>query len=60
VIESTAGVRLDELFDYIYTTRELDYEKYLGYAGLELDSEYNLRRKSNPDQLQKQILASWL
>lgn len=60
VIESTAGKNLDELFDYIYTTRELDYEKYLGYAGLELDGEYKIKRKESMDALQKKILESWL
>jgi predicted metalloprotease with PDZ domain len=60
VIESTAGTNLDELFDYVYTTRELDYKKYLGYAGLEMDEEYNLKRTPGPDALQKDILERWL
>jgi predicted metalloprotease with PDZ domain len=60
VIESTAGTKLDELFDYIYTTKELNYKKYLGYAGLEIDAAYNIRRISGPDALQQEILKSWL
>ncbi len=32
-----AGVRLDEIFEYASTTREIDYDKYLAYAGLELE-----------------------
>jgi predicted metalloprotease with PDZ domain len=32
-----AGVPLDENFDYASTTREIDYAKYLGYAGLALE-----------------------
>ena len=35
--ERVAGVPLDENFDYASTTREIDYGKYLGYAGLELE-----------------------
>jgi predicted metalloprotease with PDZ domain len=60
VIESTAGVKLNELFDYIYTTKELNYKRYLGYAGLELDSAYKITRIQNPDALQAAILKSWL
>jgi predicted metalloprotease with PDZ domain len=37
VMEQIAGGPLDELFDYVYTTKELDYNKYLGYAGLTID-----------------------
>lgn len=40
VCEKTAGKPLDELFDiYIPTTREIDYTKYLAYAGLSIDTE---------------------
>lgn len=65
VIEQTAGGPLNELFDYIYTTRELDYNKYLGYAGLTIDNSgqeptYKITRIANPDALQQEILASWL
>jgi predicted metalloprotease with PDZ domain len=65
VIEQTASVPLDELFDYIYTTKELDYNKYLNYAGLTIDTTgekptYNITRLPNPNALQKQILESWL
>lgn len=65
VIEQTAGGPLDELFDYIYTTKELDYNKYLNYAGLTIDltgekPTYNITRLPHPDALQKQILESWL
>lgn len=60
VIERTAGQPLDELFDYIYTTSELDYNKYLSYAGLSVDSSYNITHIARPNALQKKILASWL
>lgn len=36
VAEKTAGKTLNEFFDYVNTTRELDLKKFLGYAGLEL------------------------
>ncbi|MFA6127900.1 MAG: hypothetical protein WC699_11385 [Bacteroidales bacterium] len=35
--EKAAGCSLAEFFDYVYTTREIDYQKYLGYAGLNID-----------------------
>ena len=38
--EKTAGVELDEIFDiYVPTVKEIDYKKYLGYAGLRIDIE---------------------
>src|SRR5690606_41397296 len=38
VCEQVAKSSLKEIFEYIYTTQELDYKKYLGYAGLSLDT----------------------
>jgi predicted metalloprotease with PDZ domain len=65
VCEQTAGGSLAELFDYIYTTKEPDYNKYLGYAGLAIDlnspePSFKITRIPNPDALQKAILESWL
>ena len=37
VCEQAAGCSLAEFFDYIYTTNSIDYAKYLGYAGLNID-----------------------
>jgi predicted metalloprotease with PDZ domain len=37
VCERTAGASLSEVFEYASTTAEIDYAKYLGYAGLELE-----------------------
>ena len=37
VCEKIAGTSLDEIFHYVYTTKELDYVKYFGYAGLNID-----------------------
>lgn len=38
VIEDVAGEKLDELYDYIYTTKELDYNKYLNAGGYVVDT----------------------
>lgn len=35
--EKAAGCSLAEFFDYVYTTHEIDYAKYLAYAGLAID-----------------------
>ncbi len=37
VCEKVAGASLDEIFHYVYTTKELDYVKYFNYAGLNID-----------------------
>ncbi len=37
--ERAAGTPLGEIFDdYVATTKDIDYAKYLGYAGLEIDT----------------------
>lgn len=38
VCEKTAGVSLAPFFEYIYTVKDVDYAKYLGYAGLTIDT----------------------
>lgn len=71
VIEQTAGTKLNELFEYVYTTKEIDYNKYLAYAGLTINLDpaettaktanaYTITRLPNPDVLQRQVLESWL
>jgi predicted metalloprotease with PDZ domain len=35
--EAVAGKPLNEVFQYANTTKEIDYPKYLAYAGLQLD-----------------------
>ena len=42
VCEATAGAPLGEIFDYAATTGEIDYDKYLGYAGLQLEKPVEL------------------
>lgn len=36
--ESFAGGSMAELFSYVYTTKAVDYPRYLGYAGLQIDT----------------------
>jgi len=71
ICETMAGTKLDEIFEYITTTKPLDYKKYLGYAGLSLKEEisekngkktpkYILTQLPNPSPRQKEILDSWL
>jgi len=37
VCEKAAGCRLDEFFAYANTVQKIDYKKYLGYGGLDID-----------------------
>ncbi len=68
VCEETAGAPLDEFFDYVYTAKPIDYDKYLGYAGLKLelpakedeDAKAKIAAVQNPDELQQKIFQSWL
>lgn len=66
--EEIAGVPLTEVFEYVYTTQPLDYNKFLGYAGLEIEKEntkqgkfkFRISRKENSNALQQAIFESWL
>jgi predicted metalloprotease with PDZ domain len=40
--EEVAGANLKEIFDYASTTQDVDYDKYLGYAGLQLEKPVEL------------------
>ncbi len=42
VCESVAGTSLKEIFEYASTTKDIDYDKYLGYAGLALEKPTEL------------------
>ena len=42
VCEEVAGVSLQEISDYASTTMEIDYDKYLRYAGLEFEKPTQL------------------
>jgi predicted metalloprotease with PDZ domain len=39
VCERIAGTSLAEFFDYVYTTKDVDFAKYYAYAGLKVDTE---------------------
>jgi len=39
VCENIAGVKLDEIFEYASTTKDIDYAKYFAYAGLTIDTK---------------------
>lgn len=69
--EEAASKPLMEFFEYVYTTKTLDYDKYLGYAGLKLGSttiqtdkgekkQYSLERMDSVTPLQMEILQGWL
>jgi predicted metalloprotease with PDZ domain len=67
--EKVAGISLAGEFEYINTTRELDYNKYLNYAGLKTDRTEDIQSKKvkieisrldSPNVLQSEILKSWL
>lgn len=53
--ELTAGVSLAAFFEYVYTTKQLDYNYYLLFAGLQLEESegtYKLKRIDQPTQMQ--------
>ncbi|MEO5562559.1 MAG: hypothetical protein ABIR18_03970 [Chitinophagaceae bacterium] len=67
--ENIAGASLAPVFEYVYTTKELDYNTYLGYAGLKMDVQTNadnakrklsIQHLEKADSLQLAILNSWL
>ncbi|MEZ5040127.1 MAG: M61 family peptidase [Saprospiraceae bacterium] len=70
--EQIAGISLTSLFEYVYTTKALDYEKYLAFAGLTIDKQtiestdkgntqkLKIKRLENPNALQLAILKAWL
>ena len=63
VCEEIAGNKLDELFDYVYTTSPLNYSKYFNYGGLDInaiDKSFSIRPLKTRDALQDTILKSWL
>ena len=46
---------LDEIRRYVDTTAEIDYPKYLGYAGLEMDTDYRIHFQQNQDKAPVQL-----
>ena len=66
--ETIAGTSLTSLFEYVYTTKDIEYNKYLNSGGLQLIKEkgtdqkikFTLTQIENPSSLQREILNSWL
>ena len=70
--EQVAGISLTNIFEYVYTTKEIDYEKYLAYAGLKIGKQnidvtekintqkLMITTLENPTPLQTAILRSWM
>ena len=63
-----AGISLSREFEYVYTTKEIDYSTYLSYAGLKLtkqtDSDkgkrkFTITRQDNINPSQMSIFKSW-
>lgn len=66
--QDVAGKSLSSEFEYVYTTKEIDYTTYLSYAGLKLtevkDSatgkrKITLARQENLTPMQQSIFQSW-
>jgi hypothetical protein len=65
-----ADTSLADLFEYVYTTKELDYTQYLSFAGLEIEKQSSgsndelpkltIKRLAKPSELQSAILNSWM
>ncbi len=61
--ETIAGASLDDVFSYATTTRDLDYNKYLAYAGLTLERQekvFHIHPLPAADSLQNAIRDSWM
>jgi predicted metalloprotease with PDZ domain len=62
--ELIAGTSLNDIFEYVYTAKPLDYSTYLGYGGLSLklleDKKYRLEPLLKMDKMQSVIYDSWL
>ncbi|AWK06289.1 peptidase M61 [Flavobacterium crocinum] len=67
--EKISGCSLNSIFEYVYTTKPIDYNNYLKYAGLQLneklDTVSNSRKFSfqileSANDNQRKILRSWL
>lgn len=56
VCEKVAGAKLDDIFDFIYTTKEIDYEPYFSKTGIKIDSDYLLSVNGNITPVQQSII----
>lgn len=70
VCEQVAGASLKKVFEYVYTTKEIDYANYFSHAGLFIEKQndgskekpqsFAIKRMANPNPLQLATLNSWL
>jgi len=71
--ETVAGASLSKVFEFVYTTKELDYATYLGFAGLKLEQQppgtgdtakpgpaFMIKRIDNMNPEQQSLLKAWL
>lgn len=66
--ETVAGISLTSFFDYVYSTKELDYVTCLGYAGLKIlvdtdasgKKKFSILRKGDITPAQTKLLQSWM
>ncbi len=65
--ENVAGMSLTDVFEYVNTTKEINYNAYLKFAGLQIltDStsakkKLSIKRMDNLDAQQLAILNAWL
>lgn len=63
VCEQIAGANLQEIFDYVYTLKPIDYNKYLASAGLSMKNEsegYSISIAGKASAKQKKVLSDWI
>lgn len=67
--EDMAGISLNKEFEYVYTTKEIDYNAFMSLAGLKINEEtdtvsgkkkISISKVENPDPIQETLLMSWL
>lgn len=57
--ETMAGIPLTKEFEYVTTTKEMDYAGYLDHLGLEL-VDFRLQRSANSTDQQAESLKKWM
>ena len=66
--QDIAGISLSREFEYVYTTKEIDYSTYFSYVGLKLTEQtdsntgkrkFTITRQDNINPSQMSILRSW-
>ena len=66
--QSIAGISLSREFEYVYTTKEIDYSTYFAYVGLKLTEQtdsnsgkrkFTITRQDNISPSQMSIFRSW-